>query len=141
MKTQLNNDLHELTDFIVNELEALGVEIKSVSKSETTFGNSNYIYAAGVKVRISDHGVGLQRMLEEINVCWFNVAEVISFIERKQFPERYSEITVIEDKFSQFETPKPMEGDIILSQREGKKGTIYLIKRNNPRPVKKIIKK
>lgn len=91
-------DQIKIIEKLSEELKSSGVtEFMSISKSETSFGASTYLYVGDTfKVRASDHSVGTSRLLNELHVNDLSFNFIFQTIERYFFPERYEKVVSLE---------------------------------------------
>lgn len=63
---EVSDKQYEKAKAIVDELNSLGETGFEIARSQTHFGTSTYITGHGLKFRISDHGLGVYRSMNEI---------------------------------------------------------------------------
>jgi len=92
---ELRDTKKVIKDF-TDKLDSLSISDYKIVNSVTDFGKSSYVYVSGLKIRCSDHGCGVRRVLSEVHLFEGNINDVVERVERINYPDRFKKVTTLQ---------------------------------------------
>lgn len=105
-KNQIRKERLATAQILADRLALDGWKVLQVSSSVNSFGASAYVYVIkegwsegdAIKFRVSDHGCGDTRILNEVHIMEEMMEQQVSELGAKYFPELY-EVNEVEDGY------------------------------------------